>query len=337
MRVSIIPIFIPHTGCPMDCVFCNQRRISGSLLPATAADVKRKVREGLSKLPEGSKPQIAFYGGSFTAIPECEQIELLQAAYEFIERGEVRSVRVSTRPDAIDRERLERLKKYGVSTIELGSQSMDDSVLEKTNRGHTAAHTEHAVKLIREYGFELILQMMTGLPGSDDETDIASARKIAALKPDGVRVYPTVIVRDTAMYEMWLCGEYKEHTVEDAVRVCAEILPVFEQADIPVIRLGLNPTEELSGGSAVGGAYHPALGELVRSRIFLNRVLPMLEEYRGAENVVIHVHPTQVSIAVGQKKANVLAIKEKLGIKKLKVVGNAEKREEIRIVSVAKS
>lgn len=335
MRVSIIPIFIPHTGCPMDCVFCNQRRISGSLLPAKAADVKSQVNTALEKLPLGSKPQIAFYGGSFTAIPDGEQEQLLKAAWDFVEAGLVSSVRVSTRPDAIDRTRLDRLKKYGVATIELGSQSMDDEVLEKTNRGHTAAHTENAVKLIREYGFKVILQMMTGLPGSNDCTDIDSAKKIAALKPDGVRVYPTVIVRDTAMYEMWLNDEYTEHTVEDAVRVCAEILPIFERAGIPVIRLGLNPTEELSGGSAVGGAYHPALGELVRSRIFLNRVLPMLAEYAGAKQVVLSVHPSQISIAVGQKKCNAAALREKLGIKELKVVGNETKREEIRIVSVA--
>lgn len=337
MRVSIIPIFIPHTGCPMDCVFCNQRRISGSLLPAKAADVRMQTEEALKKLPEGACPQIAFYGGSFTAIPANEQEELLGAAYEFIERGEVCSVRVSTRPDAIDEERLQRLKKYGVTTIELGSQSMDDEVLEKTNRGHTAAHTENAVKLIKEFGFTLILQMMTGLPGSDYERDISSAKKIASLRPDGVRVYPTVIVRDTAMHAMWLDGEYKEHTVEDAVRVCAQILPIFEDAGIPVIRLGLNPTEELSGGSAVGGAYHPALGELVRSRIFLNRVLPMLEPYAGSECVTLSVHPCQISIAMGQKKCNAAAIREKLGIKQLKLVGNEGKREEIRIVSVAKT
>lgn len=336
MRASIIPIFIPHTGCPMDCVFCNQRRISGSLLPATAQDVKREVEKALSLLPKSSRPQIAFYGGSFTAIPECEQLPLLEAAYEFIKAGLVSSVRLSTRPDAIDEPCLIRLKKYGVKTIELGSQSMDDEVLVKTNRGHTASDTQRASQLIHEHGFELILQMMTGLPGSNAQTDLESARKIAALRPDGVRIYPTVIVRDTALYEMWQGGEYSEHTVADAVEVCAKIVPIFDEAGIPIIRLGLNPTEELSASGAVGGAYHPALGELVLSRIYLSRIEPMLEAYRGYSHVTISVHPSRISVMVGQKKTNIIAIQSNFEIKQIKVVGFEGKKEEIRIVSVAK-
>ncbi|MGI6028796.1 MAG: elongator complex protein 3 [Candidatus Heteroscillospira sp.] len=333
----IIPIFIPHTGCPMDCVFCNQKRISGSLLPATASDVKNTVEESLEKLPEGSCPEIAFYGGSFTAIPPEQQVELLESAYAFIRAGLVSSIRLSTRPDAIDTPRLDRLEKYGVKTIELGSQSMDDGVLLETNRGHTAAHTVAAAELIRSRGFTLILQMMTGLPGSDDEKDVDTAKRLAALKPDGVRIYPTVIVRDTELYERWLNGKYAEHTVEDAVRVCARILPIFEAAGIPVIRLGLNPTEELSGGGAVGGAYHPALGELVLSRLMLSRMLPMLEPYRGAECVTLSVPPSRVSAAVGHKRCNVGYIRQNLDISRLKILGNAREKEEISIVSVAKN
>ena len=332
---SIIPIFIPHTGCPMDCVFCNQRRISGSLLPATAQDVERETRSALMKLPRGSKPQIAFYGGSFTAIPAAQQTELLEAAYAFIESREISSIRLSTRPDAIDSERLDRLERYGVSVIELGSQSMDDEVLQRTNRGHTAEDTVRAAALIKERGFSLILQMMTGLPGSTPERDIETARRIAALHPDGVRIYPTVIVRDTALYEMWLRGEYREHTVDDAVAVCAKIVPVFNEAGIPVIRLGLNPTEELSGGSAVGGAYHPALGELVLSRIYLERLLPMLEPYRGPGTATVAVHPSRVSVMVGQHRKNAEEIRRIAGLR-LKVVGDAAEKDEIRLVSVAK-
>jgi histone acetyltransferase (RNA polymerase elongator complex component) len=332
---SIIPIFIPHTGCPMDCVFCNQRRISGSLLPATAQDIERETRAALMKLPCGSKPQIAFYGGSFTAIPAMQQIELLEAAYAFIESGEVSSIRLSTRPDAIDSERLDRLERYGVSVIELGSQSMDDEVLELTNRGHTAEDTVRAAALIKERGFSLILQMMTGLPGSTPERDIETARKIAALRPDGVRIYPTVIVRDTALYEMWLRGEYREHTVDEAVAVCAKIVPIFSAAGIPVIRLGLNPTEELSGGSAVGGAYHPALGELVLSRIYLERLLPMLEPYHGPGTATVSVHPSRVSVMVGQHRKNAEEVRRLTGLG-LKVVGTAAEKDEIRLVSVAK-
>lgn len=337
MRAGIIPIFIPHTGCPMNCVFCNQKRISGSLLPATAEDVRIQTEQALAKLPADAKPQIAFYGGSFTAIPREQQEELLQSAWNYVQAGRVCSVRLSTRPDAIDEERLELLKRYGTETIELGSQSMDDGVLLSSGRGHTAADTVRAAGLIRAAGFQLILQMMTGLPGSDDEKDLATARAIARLRPDGVRIYPTVIVRDTALYDLWRRGEYAEHTVEDAVRVCARILPIFQEAGIPVIRLGLNPTEELSGGAAAGGAYHPALGELVLGRVFLNRFLPILEPYRGAKQVVLSVHPRCVSAAVGQKRCNVEFIRKNLGIRSLKILGNEAKREEIRIVSVAKA
>ncbi|MGE4353111.1 MAG: elongator complex protein 3 [Oscillospiraceae bacterium] len=335
MRASIIPIFIPHIGCPMNCVFCNQRRISGSLLPATPEDVQKQLQMGLEKLPEGRRPQVAFYGGSFTAIPAPEQEALLKAAHAFILSGRVESLRVSTRPDAIDDERLARLWRYGVRTVELGSQSMDDAVLRKSNRGHTARDTENAAARIRKWDFQLILQMMTGLPGSSFEKDLASARKIAALRPDGVRIYPTVIVKDTALYDMWRRGEYAAHTVPDAVSLCAEIVPIFEDAGIPVIRLGLNPTEELSGGSAAAGAYHPALGELVLSRMYLNRLRPELQKYRGAKSLLISVHPTRISVMVGQNRGNISAICSEFGIGNVKVVGNEVEKNDIRVVSVA--
>lgn len=247
-RESIIPVFVPHLGCPNDCVFCNQRRISGSLAPASPEDVRHAVEsagEGVS--------QLAFYGGSFTAIPVQEQEALLAAAQPYLKSGRLSTLRLSTRPDAIDGEALARLHRYGVGTIELGAQSMDERVLALSGRGHTAQDVVEASREIKSAGFKLILQMMTGLPGSDDETDVESARRIAALEPDGVRVYPTVIVRDTVLCDLWKSGRYAEHTVEDAVRVCARILPVFEAAGIPVIRLGLNPTDDLSGATPSRG------------------------------------------------------------------------------------
>ena len=235
-RAFILPVFVPHWGCPHACVFCNQRRISGAAMPARAEDVKKAIQEAAAFLPKGGKRQLAFYGGSFTAIPVKEQEALLGAAKEALDRGEIDAVRLSTRPDAIDEAALSRLKAYGVETIELGAQSMDDKVLQFAGRGHTAYDVERASKRIKEAGFRLILQMMTGLPGSSDESDAETARRLIALKPDGVRIYPTVIVRDTALFDMWQAGEYEEHTVEDAVRVCAKIVPLFEQAGIPIIR-----------------------------------------------------------------------------------------------------
>ena len=253
-RAHILPVFVPHLGCPHACVFCNQRRISGTQRPATAEDVKNSIAQAAAFLPEGGKRQLAFYGGSFTAIPAQEQEALLAAAKQALDRGEIDAIRLSTRPDAIDDTVLKRLRFYGVETVELGAQSMDDTVLRLSGRGHTAAAVEQASRQIKAAGFRLILQMMTGLPGATDETDLESARRLIALRPDGVRIYPTVIVKDTALYESFRAGTYREHTVEDAVRVCARIVPLFEAAGIPVIRLGLNPTEELSGGAAAGGA-----------------------------------------------------------------------------------
>lgn len=319
-RESIIPVFVPHLGCPNDCVFCNQRRISGSVAPATAEDVVSAIENALRLTPPGTRRQLAFYGGSFTAIPVAEQESLLGAAAPYLERGDIVSLRLSTRPDAIDGTVLRRLRSYGVETIELGAQSMSERVLALSGRGHTAADVEDAARAVKGAGFRLILQMMTGLPGADDESDVESARRIAALGPDGVRVYPTVIVRDTALCDLWRAGRYKEHTVEDAVRVCARILPVFEQAGIPVIRLGLNPTEDLSGGDAVGGAYHPALGELVKSRIMRDRAEKILSGAKRGEQAVLRVNPRLMSQLVGQHGANRAYLVERFGLGGLRVI-----------------
>lgn len=319
-RESIIPVFVPHLGCPNDCVFCNQRRISGSVAPATAEDVVSAIENALRLTPPGTRRQLAFYGGSFTAIPVAEQESLLGAAAPYLERGDIASLRLSTRPDAIDGAVLRRLRSYGVETIELGAQSMSERVLALSGRGHTAADVEGAARAVKGAGFRLILQMMTGLPGADDESDVESARRIAALGPDGVRVYPTVIVRDTALCDLWRAGRYKEHTVEDAVRVCARILPVFERAGIPVIRLGLNPTEDLSGGDAVGGAYHPALGELVKSRIMRDRAEKILSGAKRGEQAVLRVNPRLISQLVGQHGANRAYLVERFGLSGLRIV-----------------
>lgn len=319
-RESIIPVFVPHLGCPNDCVFCNQRRISGSVAPATAENVVSAIENALRLTPPGTRRQLAFYGGSFTAIPVAEQESLLGAAAPYLERGDIASLRLSTRPDAIDGAVLRRLRSYGVETIELGAQSMSERVLALSGRGHTAADVEDAARAVKGAGFRLILQMMTGLPGADDESDVESARRIAALGPDGVRVYPTVIVRDTALCDLWRAGRYKEHTVEDAVRVCARILPVFEQAGIPVIRMGLNPTEDLSGGDAVGGAYHPALGELVKSRIMRDRAEKILSGAKRGEQAVLRVNPRLMSQLVGQHGANRAYLVERFGLSGLRIV-----------------
>ena len=316
---NIIPVFVPHLGCPNNCVFCNQRKISGSSTPATAETVKYAVLDGIKIIPENSNIQLAFYGGSFTAIPVKEQNELLDAALPFLHDGKISSLRLSTRPDAIDAQTLLRLKKRGVRTIELGAQSMCEEVLEASGRGHTALQTEDAARLIKEYDFELILQMMTGLPEDTKERAIESAQRIIALRPDGVRIYPTVIIENTPLCDMWREGSYKEHTVEAAVDVCTAILPLFEKAEIPVIRLGLNPTEELSEGAALGGAYHPAFGELVRSRLLLDKARRLIKGSSHFNAVTLNVNKSDVSAMVGQKRSNIETLRDEFSLKCVKV------------------
>ena len=333
-RESIIPVFVPHLGCPNDCVFCNQRRISGSLVPARPEDVAEAIERAAGVTPEGTRRQLAFYGGSFTAIPDAEQEALLGAAQPYLERGVISSIRLSTRPDAIDGAVLARLRRFGVETVELGAQSMCDRVLELSGRGHDSAAVENASKLIKAAGLDLILQMMTGLPGDTDESCIESAKKIIALEPDGVRIYPTVIVRDTVLCDMWRAGTYREHTVEDAVRICAKIVPLFNEAGIPIIRMGLNPTEELSGGDALGGAYHPALGELVFSRIMLQKARELLAEVKPESRVVLGVSRSDVSKMIGQHRCNVKALMSELSLAELKIHEASVKSGEIRIVSL---
>ena len=315
-RRRILPIFVPHAGCPNNCVFCDQKRISGSLFPVSPEDVTR----ALDALAPGSGYELAFYGGSFTAIPVPEQEALLAAAGPAFRDGRISSVRISTRPDAVDEERLSLLKRYGVETVELGAQSMDGRVLSLSGRGHTPEDTVRAAGLVRAGGLRLILQMMTGLPGSGDASDIATAESVAALGPDGVRIYPTVILRGTALEELWRRGLYAEHTVEDAVRVCARILPVFSCAGIPVIRLGLNPSQELSGGAAVGGAYHPALGELAISRVLRNTAETLFSEKDRGADAVLGVSERRASAMIGQHRSNILWLTDRFSLSSLHVV-----------------
>lgn len=327
---KILPIFIPHLGCPHDCVFCNQKRISGSLLPSCPEDVRKAV-EGTAT--EGL--QLAFYGGSFTALLLSEQNALLDAAVPYLKSGKLCGIRLSTRPDAIDEEILQNLKMHGVDTVELGVQSMDNEVLRQSGRGHTAADAVNAARLVKAHGFTLILQMMTGLPGSSREKDIETAKRLIAMQPDGVRIYPTVIIRDAALEDLWRKGKYAEHTVEQAVDTCAAMLPLFERAGIPVIRLGLNPTDDLSGGDAVGGAYHPALGELVKSRVLLDTVRRLLGGYDGGGTLCVTVGRGKTSQMTGQRRCNILALQKEYGFSAVRVAEREENGSAVTI-SVAK-
>ncbi|MBR4392556.1 MAG: radical SAM protein [Oscillospiraceae bacterium] len=319
-KESILPFFVPHYGCPYACVFCNQMHITGSREPVSPEAVLRTAEQAQQVLHPDRKRQLAFYGGSFTAIPITEQTALLEAGARCVQNGWIDTIRISTRPDAVTDKTLEHLSRYPVETIELGAQSMDDDVLALAGRGHTAASVRTAAALVREHGFRLILQMMTGLPGDTEEKAVSTAEELIGLKPDGVRIYPTVIIHDTALYRLWKSGAYSEHTVEDAVSVCARLLPLFEKAGIPVIRLGLNPTEELSSGEAAGGAYHPALGELVRSRVLRNCAEELLKAGDPSGKTVILTVPSGLcSQMTGQHRTNLDYLKQKYSLADVRV------------------
>lgn len=305
---AILPVFVPHAGCPCRCVFCNQCTIAGQTEAMTPERVRAELEHGL-RLGFASPPQAAFYGGSFTAIPEHEQESLLAVTDELIARGKLSGVRCSTRPDAIDERTLQRLKRHGVHTIELGAQSMDNRVLERAGRGHTAEDTERAARCIRRAGFALVLQMMVGLPGDTRETVRETARRIAALCPDGVRIYPVAVLPGTPLAELWRRGEYIPLTVETAAEWCADVLDILEQERIAVLRVGLNPTEELDH-AVLAGAYHPAMGELAYGEMYYRRMRRAMLD--GADGQFFFSR-REMSRAVGQKRKNLIRLREEFG------------------------
>lgn len=313
MKNYNIPIFVPHLGCPFDCVFCNQKRITGETKSVDEEDVKRIIEEYIQTLPKTDRYiEAAFFGGSFTGIDINVQQRLLSAAYEYVKSGDIDGIRLSTRPDYISEEILDMLEKYGVTTIELGVQSMDEEVLKASTRGHTAQQVCDAVELIRRYPFRLGLQMMTHLPGDTDEKSIMTAQRIIDLKPDMVRIYPTLVIKDTYLEKMYLRGEYKPHTVEEAVSLCKVLLPMFEKANIPVIRVALAVTEEICpDGSVVAGPFHSAFRELVENAIYCDKMLDEVQK-KGVRE--FRVNSREISKAVGNKKCNIEKIKALTGI-----------------------
>ncbi len=308
-RHGNIAVFIPHLGCPNMCSFCNQRTISSTASAPSPEQVREMLEKACAAIPDENRPQteIAFFGGSFTAIDRDYMTALLESAYPFVKSGAVRGIRCSTRPDKIDGEILDILKRYGVTAIELGAQSMNDEVLSANDRGHTAADVEKASTLIKEYGFELGLQMMTGLYKSTPEMDLETARKIISLAPKTVRIYPTVILKNTRLGELFASGEYVPYPFETAAEICAEMVEMFEQAGIKVIKLGLHASETVET-DMIGGYYHPAFREICEGILFRKRI----EQHISAcGNYTVYVSPDSVSKAAGHKKSNILYFAEK--------------------------
>lgn len=307
MSHKTIPIFVPHMGCPNDCSFCNQRKITGKTSELNAADAERQIVDALATMPEGTDcVEIGFFGGSFTGIDIKLQKEFLSVAKKYVIAGKVHAIRLSTRPDYINDEILDNLKEYGVTTVELGAQSMDDRVLAMNRRGHTSEDTINASKLIKSKGIKLGLQMMTGLYGDDDKTCSESLEKIIELKPDCVRIYPTLVLKDTYLDELYVSGKYTPQSLENAISLCADLKERFDKESIPVIRVGLMASDNINPDvDVVAGPYHPSIGELVQSEIFYRRIISDIKA-----NSEILVNPKDISAFVGNKKNNIKRLKD---------------------------
>ena len=313
----IIPIFVPHLGCPNKCTFCNQNKISGQMKQVTAKDVVDTIEYYLSNFKDDNKyVEVAFFGGSFTAIDRKVQEELLQAVIPYIENKKVKSIRVSTRPDAIDKDILKMLKKYHVKTIELGVQSMNNYILNKCKRGHTVEDVKKASKLIRMHRFVLGHQMMVGLPESTAQDDINTAKELIKLKPKIVRIYPVLVIKDTPLQKEYENGEYVPLTVTQAVERCKEIVSLFNKKKINVIRIGLQNTEEISDPSTsssqvVAGPFHPAFRQLVESSMWYDSILHEIKKINTKViKVKIIANEVNINQIIGHKKENVLKLKE---------------------------
>ncbi len=329
MRHVNIPIFIPHLGCPNMCVFCNQRTISGTLSFDESA-LPALIDEALSTSGD-AECEIAFFGGSFTGIDRALMIRLLDAAQSYVDRGLVAGIRMSTRPDYVDGEIIGILEKYTVSQVELGIQSMSDKVLDACRRGHTSSDTRRAVSLLRDAGFEVVGQMMIGLPSSSSEDEIATAKEICDMGCAAARIYPTVVFRDTVLCAMTESGEYAPLSAEEAAVRSADVLAVFEERGVKCIRIGLCDSENLhSEQTYFAGPSHPALGEVVMSRLFLkkmrsaaNDALDKGQKIEG-KTLVAECPRGCVSKVVGNGRSNFQTLKEEFKIKRLKTIEKDE-------------
>lgn len=310
-KYYIIPIFVPHLGCPHDCIFCNQKKITGSIEIVKKDDVEKTIDEYLSTIDRNnSYVEISFFGGSFTGIPIDYQIELLSVAKDALDKGRIDNIRLSTRPDYINDFILEHLKKFGVGVIELGVQSMDDEVLKIAERGHTPLDVIKASNLIKSYGFKLGHQVMIGLPKDNLEKDIYTAKEIIKLKPDFVRIYPVLVIKNTKLESLYNMGLYNPLSLDKAVEICKQLYILFIKNDIQIIRIGLQATDKINvNKDVVAGPFHPAFRELVESSIYISMIDYIIKGYfKNEKDLMIYINPREISklFAYGKKYFKIL-------------------------------
>jgi histone acetyltransferase (RNA polymerase elongator complex component) len=323
LKYKNIPIFVSHFGCPNDCIFCNQKKINGYNGIQELENAKRIIDDSLQYIEnKNTKIEIAFFGGSFTSIEKDRQLGYLSLAKLYLDIGKINGIRISTRPDYINTATLDTLLKYGVTTIELGVQSTDDEVLRLNNRGTTFSDTKKAVALIREYNFSLGLQIMTGMYGSSYNKDIKTAIDVSHLKPDFVRIYPTMVIEDTVLYDYYKNKKYPTPTLEETLDICSKIYKIYNDANIQIIRIGLMASDEINTNKVIG-AYHPAFGELVISRYYFNKLVELIANKKG-ETLIIKWKKEMFSKLAGHKKENINKLKNKYNFKNVKFKENTE-------------
>jgi histone acetyltransferase (RNA polymerase elongator complex component) len=320
----IIPIFVPHEGCPHDCVFCNQDSITGQEAAVDALYVRETIEAYLGTIRrENSVIEVSFFGGTFTAISLDKQKEFLAVAKEYKDRGLIHLIRLSTRPDYIDDPILRNLKDFSVDVIELGIQSMDEEVLQKSGRGHTARQAADASRLIKSYGFTLGHQIMLGLPGDNFQKDIKTAEEVIKMGPGICRIYPALTIKDTEMERLFREGEYTPYTLKEAVGISKAIYGMLVSEGINVIRIGLQPTEVINEGKdIVAGPFHPAFRELVEGSLFSDMIKEALEGKEAAD-ILIRINEKDISKLYADRKVFFNSMKEQLDIKKIKVAAES--------------
>ncbi|MDD3852332.1 MAG: radical SAM protein [Syntrophomonadaceae bacterium] len=305
-----IPVFIPHAGCPFQCLYCNQNKIAAQNSAPHPEHLTYLIEPALQTIPAHADIEIAFFGGNFTSLSAGLQSEYLNATAPYLSSGRVAGIRISTRPDAIFTSILDNLARSGVTTIELGVQSLHDEVLKASSRGYYAEDVFTACELIRQYNFKLGIQLMIGLPGSTRYHELYSTQNTIKINPDMVRIYPTLVIEDTGLHHMYLRNTYQPLSLDEAVETVLQMYIQFQIAHIPVIRMGLHPGEELrQPGNIVAGPFHPAFGELVEQALFKRQAEPLLLWHKEAGHapgkVKLYVNPRDISKLVGNKRGNI--------------------------------
>jgi len=337
VKPFIIPIFIPHFGCPHQCIFCNQQAITG-----TSGDIpsEKEIHSIINKFLEykrknRSQTEVSFFGGNFLGLAADQIQNLLDHVMPFIESKKIDGIRFSTRPDTIDKDRLNLIRPYPVSTIELGAQSMDDRVLKQANRGHVAEDTIHAVSLIKQEKYQTGLQMMTGLPGDNEALCLETARQLIALKPDFVRIYPTLVIAGSRLADLYKRGKYQPLSIDECVAQLKKLYLLFQENCVNVIRMGLQASDELDDPATVlAGPYHPALGHMVFSKIFLDSAVKKIRRKTTVkDSLTLTVHPKSLSRMQGLNKKNIDTLKQMFDIQCLSLATDASLEKDNIVVN----